>query len=134
MGLIESEIGELRALCQKIYNGDIDNDKARTLIGVYNQTAKRESMLLQIFFSSEKNSKRKIASKLSAMNVINENGAIGFDEGKPDVVKCPEMGGKLINRETCLDYSGDQRHIDACQKCEQFEITRKYCLHDTEMS
>jgi hypothetical protein len=42
-----------------------------------------------------------------------------------EVFPCPQQGDCNITRFNCLDYSGSERHIDACQKCDQFTITRK---------
>jgi len=134
VGLIDEEIKELRKLGSMIINGEIDNDKARCLLGVYNQTAKRENMLIQVVLHSGKAGKKNNDIRmLNSMNVIDQECAIECGiEASVQKVKCPEQGGRLVSREDCLDYSGTARNIDSCQKCEQFDITRKYCLNITE--
>jgi hypothetical protein len=42
-----------------------------------------------------------------------------------EVFPCPQHGGCNINRHTCLDYSGTDRNINECQKCDNFGITRR---------
>lgn len=131
MGLIEQEIHDLRSLGAKVIAGSIDNDKAKILLGVYNQTAKRENMLIKMAITSEKYGKSKSWKRLNNMNLIDENGAIDCTPEHDGKVKCPEQGDKLISRSACLDYSGDQYNMGKCQSCDQFTVTRKYCLSPT---
>lgn len=125
MGLLEQEIQELRGLGTKILNGEIDNDKAKVLLGVYNQTAKRENMLIQMAITTEKYGKDKSWKKLNNMNLMNDKGVICAEDATTDLMKCPKRGDLIITREDCLDYSGTESHINACQQCEQFSTTRK---------
>ena len=46
------------------------------------------------------------------------------EEGKK--IKCSVKDGKRIKRRVCLDYSSD--NIDECEKCIEFEATRKILL------
>lgn len=126
MSLINQELLELRSLAQKVLTGEVDNEKARTLVGIYSQTAKRENLLFQIASFSEKNGKSdKSWRRLNDMNLISENTAINVESKDNQVFKCPEQGWKLIDRGNCLDYSGSETNIDKCQNCYHFSITRR---------
>lgn len=127
MGLIEQEISELRQMAKDVRDGKITPEIAALQIGFYNQTSKRVSQLIQIAMMESKGGKA--TKKLISANVISAGSAIPITTSEKEVVKCPEQGGLLIDRESCLDYSGDSRHIDACQKCDQFEVTRKICFN-----
>lgn len=128
MSLILTEIRELRDLGNKVMAGEYNKHDVRTRLDIYNQTAKRINMLIQIAVKAENNgNKDKIWKRLDTMNVIDESVAI--DMGAADVkIKCPEHGGGLITRDDCMDFSGSERNIDRCQKCEQFTITRKQIM------
>lgn len=125
MSLIAQEILELRQIASKLISGEIDENKVKRLIGVYNQTAKRENMLIQIAISAEKQGRKdKVWDRLDSMNLIDSKSSIDV-ETCGDKFKCSAQGWALITRDNCLDYSGDSKHIDFCQNCEQFAITRK---------
>lgn len=126
MGLIEQEIIELRELAKGVQAGTVPLDKASTLVGIYNQTSKRVGQMIQINALAQKEGKNsKTYQRFSATNIIGDGSAIQIEGQSVQMVKCPEAGGKIITRGECLDYSGVSHHIDACQLCEQFVITRK---------
>lgn len=123
MSLINQEIMELRQLAVKVASGEVGESRAKVLLGIYSQTAKRENMLVQIAVSSEKHGgKDRMWKRLNEMNLIHDKAAI--DAPISNTIKCPAQGFCLIDRGQCLDYSGSAAHIDFCQKCEQFSITR----------
>lgn len=128
MGLLEQEIAELRNLASEVLKGSIDTEKARTLTGIYAQSAKRENLLVQMAITAEKHGgKDKMWKRLNDMNLIDDKSAIAIDGS--DSFRCPEKGGLLVDRASCLDYSGESHNIDRCQKCEQFEVTRRRFNH-----
>ena len=130
MGLIEQEIMELRQMSKELREGKLSPEQASIQIGFYNQTSKRVSQLIQIAIMQTKEGKGgKATKRLIAANVLSDSSAIPVPTVEKEVVKCPEQGGALITREDCLEYSGDISHIDVCQQCEQFEITRKVCFN-----
>jgi hypothetical protein len=130
MGLIEQEITELRAMAKAAMCEELSPEKASIQIGFFNQTAKRINQMIQIASLSLKEGKsNKIVRRLVDANIIGERQAIVIRDAVEEQVKCPEQGGKLIFREECLDFSGEENHIDACQHCHQFSITRKALLN-----
>jgi hypothetical protein len=125
MGILETEIMELRKLITDVKEKQVDIETARTVIGIYNQVSKRVSHIIQVASISAKYGDRdKTWNKILNKNLLS-SGAIECKEVGEEVVKCADQGGKLITREECLDHSGLERNIDRCQNCEQFSITRK---------
>lgn len=125
MGLVQSEIGELRSLLVDVKEGVLPLEKIEVMVRIYGQISKRVDQMLQIAKISQGDiQKEKTWKKMVELNIISDSDAIAI-EGHT-VIKCPEMGGRLITREDCLDFSGDSKHIDDCQNCKQFTITRKY--------
>ena len=126
MGLIEQEIMELRSLAKDVMMGTITDTKASLMLGVYNQTAKRVSQMTQIMAMQIKEGKNgKAYSRMVSANIVSDGAAIMIESKDAEMVRCPEHGGKCISRDDCLDYSGDEHHINTCQKCEHFSVTRK---------
>jgi hypothetical protein len=126
MGLIQTEIAELRDLAKKVMADEVSIEKASVQIGIYNQVSKRVSQLIQIAAITVKDS-GKTWKRMDSMNILSDNVAVDvISSGKIEMVKCPEQGGTVIDREECLDFSGTSENIDRCQKCDQFIVTRKY--------
>lgn len=122
MGLLETEIQELRKLSGDVMSGAVKIESAAAMLAIYNQVAKREELLFKVLCLSIKNGK---ALRLAQVkNLVSINDAIDIDD-ESTMVTCPLKGNQVISRSACLDYSGDSRNIDSCQKCEQFEITRQ---------
>jgi len=126
MGLIEQEIMEIRTLAQEVMKGTISDAKASLMLGFYNQTSKRVSQMIQIAGLQIKEGKNgKSYNRMVASNLISDGAAITIENKTPEMVRCPEQGGRCISRLDCLDYSGDEKHITPCQQCEHFTVTRK---------
>jgi hypothetical protein len=126
MGLIEQEIMELRSLAKEVMMGTITDIKASLMLGVYNQTSKRVSQMIQITAMQIKEGKNgKAYRRMVSSNLISDGAAIMIESKAPEMVRCFEQGGKCISRADCLDYSGAEHHINTCQICEQFSVTRK---------
>jgi hypothetical protein len=129
MGLIEQEIREIRHMAKDVLSGNMTPEMASVQIGFFNQTAKRINQMIQIANLAAKDGKNgKSFQRMVSSNIIGTGEAIQVEGQPEEKVKCPEQGGKLIDRNACLDYSGEEWHIDECQKCDQFTVTRKYCL------
>lgn len=127
MGLLEQEIKELRSLAKSVLSGTISQDTAGLTLSVYNQISKRETLIYNLSQLQARYGEK--GTKLpKTMNLIGNGTAIDVHEEDETVVVCPEKGGKCVSMGDCLDYSGDQKHIDACQKCDNFSLSRKY--HD----
>ena len=124
MGLIEQEIKELRAMQKQVLKGELSPEAAMVQLGFFNQTAKRISQLIQITAMATKSSKA--YTRIVQANVIGDGEAI--DVSGETCMKCPAQGDALIGREECLDYSGQERHLDVCQDCTQFGKTRRALL------
>ncbi len=127
MGLLEQEIKELRTMNKRIMNGTITDDELSQRIAVYSQTEKRAKMMLQAFAVQAK-------YKKNASNNIVKSGLIGdgtvVDLGtniEIEMIHCPDVE-KNIARHECLDYSGSTDHMEDCQSCENFGITRKVLM------
>lgn len=119
-------------MAKEVLSGKLTPEIAAVQIGFFNQTSKRISQMIQIASLAAKEGRNgKSYQRMVSANIIGSGDAIQI-EGQTDVkIKCPEQGDKLISRDACLDYSGDQYHMDKCQACDQFTVTRKYCLSPT---
>jgi methyl coenzyme M reductase beta subunit len=122
MGLVEQEIFELRNLAAQVLEG-LDAKKVNLLMNIYNQTSKRVNQFVAIQNLSTKN--KKAYDRIVKANIISENIAIDVISNSQEKFKCPAKGDLLVDRETCLDYSGCAHNIDNCQNCPHFGITRK---------
>lgn len=126
MGLLEQEISEIRNMAKDVMSGKLTPEMAAVQIGFFNQTSKRVSQMIQIAGLTIKEGKNsKAYSRMVNANIIGDGLAIQIEAEHEELIKCPELGGRCIGRNDCLDYSGESRHIDACQKCDQFTTTRK---------
>lgn len=127
MGLIQKEILELRELVVAIREDKIPTEKVSSIVSVYSQISKRTSQLIQIeSMHIKSNGKSKTWRKMNELNLVSDGNAIPVDEDI--VIKCPAMGWKLIDQESCLDYSGKDTHLEYCQGCKHFGITRRALL------
>ena len=124
MGVIETEYSEIREITKGILAGTINHETAALALKAYSESGKRVDQLLKVY--SMVISHGKAARQVIQKNIISEGTAI--DMGLTQIeqtFKCPAKGDLLIHRLDCLDYSGDSKHIDYCQKCEHFTTTRK---------
>ncbi len=124
MGLIETEIMELRKLAKDVLDGKMKPEQAAIQLTIYNQVAKREQLILNSIGLAAKHG-AKIWTKLINKNLITDNSAISVDGNTTQQIVCPERGGILVDIEDCLSHSGTDRNIDACQKCDNFSTVRK---------
>ena len=125
MGLIEQEIAELKDLRTKVVSGTTSLKQAASEIAIFNQVAKREQLLYNILSLTMKHGK-KVQTYVHQTNLIGVGTAV--ETHGEEILSCPEMGGICINREECLDYSGSAENIDDCEKCINFDISRKQLL------
>lgn len=124
MGLLESEITELKSLAKEVLSGQIRPEQAAVQLSIYNQIAKREQMILNSIGLAAKHG-IKVWSKITKKNLLSDSSAIPIDHDEQQLIVCPEKGDTLINIEDCLTYSGTERNIDKCQECDHFSTTRK---------
>ena len=124
MSLLETEITELRTLSKQVLRGEISLEQAAMQVAISNQVAKREQLIYNITALNAKFGS-KVMKQLDSKNLVSNDGAICVSTDVEEVVVCPAIGGKTVNRFECLDYSGTENHIGTCQKCEHFSITRQ---------
>jgi hypothetical protein len=112
---------ELRTLIDDLKSGAVTFSAASAQLAIYSQVAKRERLLLDAINLSTRAGTWK---KIQALNLAGNGTAIPVMADQEKIV-CVEMGSELIDRGTCLDYSGVERNMDACKKCDHFSTTRK---------
>jgi hypothetical protein len=126
MGVIETEYLEIRNITKGIMSGAISTEQATILLKAYSESGKRVDQYLKVISMTINHGKS--ARQIINKNIISEGTAIDMGIQIEETFKCPAKGDILINRETCLDHSGDEKHIYFCQNkdnCEQFSVTRK---------
>jgi hypothetical protein len=126
MGMIEQELYELRTLAADVMAGKYKREQVALMLGIYNQTAKRQQSLIQISAIDFKEGKKGVTrGRMIQANLISEDSAIPQVGQNVEMVNCKELG-TCVTRGDCLDYSGAERNIDACGTCPHFSTTRKF--------
>lgn len=126
MGLIETEISELRNLLSDVMSGKVNMQQASMQLAIFNQIGKRERLMFDIWKTASE--KRGVLRNVLSKNLLGAGTALDIKTETEITLSCPEMGGTLITPEKCLDHSGDEKNISNCQRCENFSITRKRLL------
>ena len=95
-------------------------------MNIYMAHAANQTKLLAIEIAAHKLA----STEKSATNNLKKAGfistaSIPITQKIDEMFPCPAHGECNITRTDCLDYSGSENHIDACQKCDQFSETRK---------
>lgn len=124
MGVIETEYLEIREITKGILSGAIKPEIGALALKGYSESGKRVDQYLKVISLTINHGKS--ARQIIAKNIISEGTAI--DMNSPTIeekVKCAAMGDTLVSRTDCLDFSGDEKRILGCQKCEHFATTRK---------
>lgn len=126
MGIIETEIEELRLLTQKYDRGLVTDEHVRTMVSIYGQTHKRVSSLIQLMGMAAKHG-NKILNRSSSKNLIGRESAIDLGVSIEDEkIKCIARDDLLFPRSNCIDYSGS--HPEECNGCRQKAITNALLL------
>ena len=128
MGLLETEIKEIRNALQKFTAGKLTENQFAAAMAVYSQTEKRAKLIIQAVVADAKIPRKKILPRLIAKNLMGDESAIDYviDEIGEEKVICIEKNNVLITREDCLTYSG--QNMSACNDCDHFNITRRILL------
>lgn len=126
MGLLETEINELRQLRMDVRGGKISTEKAVVEIGIYNQVQARAKMIIQVMRMGSESPKS--LNRLIKKNLIGEGSAIQVDV---DYVKCQKQD-KIITRDECLDHSEKTQNNAECSLCENFSATRNILLGEKQ--
>lgn len=130
MGLLETEIKELRNIIKKHDGGEVTDEQVQTKIALYSQIEKRARLMLQAFATVAKY-KRIASSRIISSNLIGDGTAIDItpEDQEKEKVKCKIQGGGLITRAECLDLSGLSENYGACKDCENCEVTKDLLLN-----
>jgi hypothetical protein len=127
MGLIPTEIEELRSLLKLMDQGKISHEQLVDKIAVYSQLEKRERLILQAFAIGAKNGKT--LTRVLKSNLIGEMEAV--DAGKsPSIEKIIYglEGKTIVLRQECLDLSGKPANYEFCKECPNFGLTRRLLI------
>jgi hypothetical protein len=47
-------------------------------------------------------------------------------------IRCPQKNNEIITRDLCLDHSGRKEDYDICSSCDNYLITRRLLLPESE--
>ena len=114
MGLLETEIKELRRLIKHYQAGKIDTETFKTLMDAYQRSEKRALLLMKAETMTDNQRKA-----LTAKNIISPATAIDLspEEIEAEIIHCP-LKEEMINRADCLDFSGEEKNFESCHECE----------------
>ena len=127
MGVIEQEYKELRQLLKDYRSGAATEEQVRTQCTIFSQLEKRQKNAISIQALAVKANNQKPVKALKTQGFIGNKTTIdlSIEERESETIRCP-ISDSIITRATCLDYSG--KHLDECESCNQFSITRKLLL------
>lgn len=129
MGLIETEMNELRGVLKRIDLKTMSDDELHQRMLVYTQMEKRERLVVQVATLGCKYGPKRI-EQLRSSNLIGDGSVIDVDtDMEKDTVRCP-LNEKIITRGQCLDFSGLAANIDKCEGCRNYSVTRRKLLGD----
>ena len=131
MGLLETELKEIRQDIKHFRAGKLTEEKVHTLIAMYSQTEKRMRLYLQIMGIAAKNGKKHLNTMMKS-NLIGNGIMIDLspEEIEEEKILCP-LKDKYMTRSECLDYSGSAEHMDSCQGCEEGIANKRLLIGDT---
>ncbi len=104
--------------------------KVMISLRIYDQIQKRTNSTIQIHMTRGRFGK-------PVFNGVVQQGLIGngssietiiAGDTELEMVKCPDKDYQLVSRADCLGYSGETEHMENCQSCDHFKITRKVLL------
>ncbi len=132
MGLLETEIKEMRITLKQFTAGKLTENQFTAAMAVYNQTEKRAKLIIQAMVADARTPRKKILSRLITKNLIGDESAIDYvaDEIADEKVICIERDNNLVTREVCLTFSG--QHMTECKDCNHYSITRQILLPRVE--
>lgn len=126
MGLIETEITELRQLLQDVMDDKISVPQASMQLAIFSEVSKRERLMFDIWKAAS--DKKGVLSNVLMKNLMGKGTAIKCGGDDTINLMCSEMGGTLITLEECLDFSGHEKNLGNCQRCGNFTLVRKRLL------
>ena len=116
INLSKSIINEIQGMRQDFKLGKITTEQYAAQLGGISQIEKQQNLILKTTIIEER-LKRKLTG-----------GYVALENPKEEKIKCPCQKNKKITREECLDYSGDSKNFEKCQKCDEFSATRNLFL------
>jgi hypothetical protein len=125
---MEQEIGELRKLIKLMDKGKLTAEQLHSKIEIYSQVEKRAKLMLTAYSLALKNNK--LFMRIIKSNMIGDMTAIDTGENfEVEKIQCL-LEENIINRQECLDLSGNKKNYDICKECPHYEISRRLLLPD----
>ncbi len=118
MGLLDTEIKELRQMSKHFMAGKITAEQVQIQIAIFSQTEKRVKTMISIAMMAAKHGK-KHADRLMKTNLIGNGTVIDLspEEIEQEKILCP-LNDAYKLRSQCLDFSGEPEHEDDCRGCD----------------
>jgi len=117
MGLLETELKEIRQDIKHFRAKKITEEEVQTLIAMYSQTEKRMRLMLQAMALAAKHGKPHL-TRMVRSNLIGDGTVIDLspEELEEEKVLC-KLSNKHMTRAECIDFSGSKDNFDNCQGC-----------------
>ena len=118
MGLLETELKEIRQDLKHYRAGKLSAEQVQILISIYSQTEKRMRLAMQAMAITAKHGK-KHTKQLLQSNLIGNGTAIdlSLEEIEEEKILCP-LKDAHVTRAECLDFSGEAQHFEDCINCD----------------
>ena len=125
MGLLETEIKELREINRRITEKTIDREELIAHIAIYSKIENREKMIIQTHALGMKFGKPAL-NRLIKTQLIGDGSVVVLsnDDLENETIDCPDQN-KLISRANCKQFSETTGNLGTCQTCPYFLATRK---------
>jgi hypothetical protein len=115
MGLIEKEIKEITELRNRFNAGKVKPEEVMINMALFSQTEKRLKLMLQAMAHGAKYGKKQMQTIIDK-NILGDGSTLMITEDSEiENIRC-ENGGNLIQRQECLDTSGEDN--EKCKGCE----------------
>lgn len=133
MGLIETELKEIRRDIKHFRSGKMNAEEVQTLIALYSQTEKRMRLILQVMGMAAKHGKKHL-NQMIKTNLIGNGTVIdlSIEEIEEEKVLCP-VQDRHITRSECLDFSGNSENYESCKDCLTGLENKKLLLPETPL-
>lgn len=133
MGLIETEIKEIRQDRKHFLAGKTTIEDAYVLIALHSQAEKWARLFFQIECMYAKYG-IKHQARMARANFIGNGTVIDLspEEIEEEKILCP-LKDKYTTRAECLDYSGSTDNIDKCAGCDVGVSNKKLLIGNTPL-
>lgn len=132
MALVEDELKKITRMIDGLLDGTIKPLMVAQAIPLLSQSEKRMRGYLDMAALTLKYGAKgtKLIASFTEINLIGDGSAIDTDTYIAEVekIKCPQKEGELIERQECLDFSGEEKRYDDCRGCNHFAPTRRLIL------